>query len=98
MLPQQPALAVDTSGVKCERAATVLAIAVLTLASCSSETDPGPSKPSAQVSASPAPEGGTPDQPAPIEATKSLMEWVPAPGAVANTVTTNGTWFLTVEA
>ena len=46
----------------------------------------------------PAPEGGTPDQPAPIEATTSLMEWVPAPGAVANTVTTNGTWFLTVEA
>ena len=45
-----------------------------------------------------APEGGTPDQPAPIEATRSLMEWVPAPGAVANTVTTNGTWFLTVEA
>ena len=25
------------------------------------------------------------------------MEWVDAPGAVENTVTTNGTWFLTVE-
>ena len=33
-----------------------------------------------------------------IEATRSLLEWVPAPGVVANTVTTNGTWFLTVEA
>ena len=72
--------------------------ALLTLAGCASDEDPGPSKPSAQSSASPAPAGGTPDQPAPIEATTSLMEWVPAPGAVANTVTTNGTWFLTVEA
>ena len=78
--------------------ATVLAAALLTLAGCASDEDPGPSEPSAQSSASPAPAGGTPDQPAPIEATTSLMEWVPAPGAVANTVTTNGTWFLTVEA
>ncbi len=80
------------------RAATRLAVVVLALAGCSSEEDPGPSKPSAQSSATPAPGGGTPDQPAPIEATTSLMEWVPAPGVVANTVTTNGTWFLTVEA
>ena len=29
--------------------------------------------------------------------TEALMEWVPAPGTVENTVTTNGTWFLTVE-
>jgi hypothetical protein len=78
--------------------ATVLAITALALVSCSSDKDPGPSQPSAQISASPAPEGGTPDQPAAIEATESLMEWVPAPGVVANTVTTNGTWFLTVEA
>jgi len=78
--------------------AAVVAAALLTLASCSSEEDPGPAKPSAQSSASPAPEGGTPDQPAPIEATTSLLEWAEAPGAVANTVTTNGTWFLTVEA
>ena len=78
--------------------AAPLAVALLVLAGCSSDKDPGPSEPSAQSSAAPALEGGTPDQPAPIEATRSLMEWVPAPGAVANTVTTNGTWFLTVEA
>ena len=80
------------------RVAAVLAAAALSLTGCSSDQDPGPSKPSAQGSASPAPEGGTPDQPALIEATRSLLEWVPAPGVVANTVTTNGTWFLTVEA
>jgi len=44
------------------------------------------------------PEGGAPDQPTPLEPTESLLEWVAAPGSVANTVTTNGTWFLTVEA
>ncbi len=76
----------------------MLAVAVLTLAGCSSDQDADPSKPSGQGSASPALEGGTPDQPAPVEAMRSLMEWVPAPGVVANTVTTNGTWFLTVEA
>jgi hypothetical protein len=76
----------------------VVAVALLLVTSCSSDKDPGPSQPSAQSSASPAPEGGTPDQPVPVEATTSLMEWVPAPGVVANTVTTNGTWFLTVEA
>ena len=84
------------------RAAAALAIAILTLAGCSSEKDPEPSKPTAQDSPAPAPApapaGGTPDQPTTIEATASLMEWVPAPGAVENTVTTNGTWFLTVEA
>ena len=80
------------------RLAAVVAAALLTFTSCSSEEDPGPSKPSAQSSASPAPEGGTPDQPAPIEATTSLMEWRPAPGVVTNPVTTNGTWFLTVVA
>jgi hypothetical protein len=76
----------------------VLAVAALAVAGCSSEKDPEPSKPTAQASPAPAPAGGTPDQPATIEATTSLMEWVPAPGAVENTVTTNGTWFLTVEA
>ncbi len=89
----------DTSGVRSRRAATVLAVATLTLAGCTSDKDPGPSRPTAQTSpAGEAPEGGTPDQPAPIEATTSLLEWVPAPGVVENTVTTNGTWFLTVEA
>src|SRR5262249_1907302 len=39
----------------------------------------------------------TADQPVPLPATKSLLEWVAAPGSVANTVTTNGTWFLTIE-
>jgi hypothetical protein len=78
------------------RRVAAVAAAVLALAGCSSENDPGPSEPTAQ--ASPAPEGGTPDQPTLIEPTRSLLEWVPAPGVVANTVTTNGTWFLTVEA
>jgi len=78
--------------------AAVLAVALLAVAGCASDQDSGPPNPSAQDSASGAPEGGTPDQPAPIEATRSLLEWVAAPGLVANTVTTNGTWFLTVEA
>ncbi len=63
---------------------------------CATEQDPGPPEPSAQ--APPAPEGGTPDQPAQLEPATELLEWVDAPGAVDNTVTTNGTWFLTVEA
>ena len=79
--------------------ATAFAVLTLTLAACSNESDPEPSKPSAQASPAPeAPKGGTPDQPVGIEATRSLMEWRPAPGIVANPVTTNGTWFLTVEA
>jgi hypothetical protein len=87
-----------TSAVDLRRAATLLAVAALAVAGCTTEKDPGPVKPSPQSSASPAPAGGTPDQPASIEATTSLMEWVAAPGSVKNTVTTNGTWFLTVEA
>jgi hypothetical protein len=82
--------------------APLLALAsVGALASCSSDKDPDPPAPSAQESpgpSTPALQGGTPDQPAIVEPTTALMEWVPAPGAVANTVTTNGTWFLTVEA
>lgn len=66
------------------------------LTGCTTEKDPGPDRPSPQES--PAPQGGTPDQPVVLDATTSLLEWVPAPGAVENTVTTNGTWFLTVEA
>jgi hypothetical protein len=65
------------------------------LAACSSDEDGDPSPVSAQPS--PAPAGGTPDHPAQLNATTALMEWVPTPGAVDNTVTTNGTWFLTVE-
>ena len=86
----------DTAGVRSRRAAAAVAVTVLTLAGCTSDKDPEPAKPTAQES--PAPEGGTPDQPVSVEATTSLMEWVPAPGVVENTVTTNGTWFLTVEA
>jgi hypothetical protein len=79
--------------------AAALAFAVLALPGCSSEKDPEPSEPTAQASPSAAaPEGGTPDQPVSIRATTALLEWVPAPGAAENTVTTNGTWFLTVEA
>jgi hypothetical protein len=84
--------------VNSRRLVVALVVTATTLAGCTTEKDPGPSKPSAQSSASPAPEGGTPDQPVSIEATTSLMEWVNAPGSVRNTVTTNGTWFLTVEA
>ncbi|MDX6373211.1 MAG: hypothetical protein QOD98_2199 [Nocardioidaceae bacterium] len=79
--------------------ATMLAVAALAPAGCSTDKDPEPSKPTAQASPAPAPpKGGTPDRPVAIAATTSLMEWRPAPGAVENTVTTNGTWFLTVEA
>ena len=70
-------------------------LTALTVAGCSSEKDGDPTQASAQ--ASPAPGGGTPESPTEVEATNALMEWVPAPGAVDNTVTTNGTWFLTVE-
>jgi hypothetical protein len=70
-------------------------LTVLVLTACSSEQDGDPAPASAQES--PAPEGGTAENPTTVEATTSLMEWVPAPGAVDNTVTTNGTWFLTVE-
>jgi hypothetical protein len=76
---------------------TGVAVTILALAGCTSEKDE-PSKPTAQPSPAPAPVGGTPDQPVSIAPTRSLMEWVAAPGAVENTVTTNGTWFLTVEA
>lgn len=71
------------------------------LVGCSSEKDPDPADPSAQQSAaptsSPAPPGGAPDDPTLVQPTTSLLEWVDAPSTVANTVTTNGTWFLTVE-
>ena len=33
-----------------------------------------------------------------VEASEDLMEWVAAPGSTDNTLTTNGTWFLTVSA
>ena len=63
-------------------------MAALALGGCSSdEDDPSGS----------APEGGTAKSPTEVEASTALMEWVDAPGAVENTVTTNGTWFLTVE-
>ena len=70
-------------------------VGLLALTACSSAQDPTPSEPSAQTP--PAPRGGTPDQPAQLDATRQPLEWVPAPGVVTNTVTTNGTWFLTVE-
>jgi hypothetical protein len=78
------------------RRAVAAIAAAIALAGCNSDQDPGPVEPSPQQA--PTPQGGTADQPVPIPATKSLLEWVPAPGAVENTVTTNGTWFLTVEA
>jgi len=71
-------------------------LVLLAGAGCTSEHDPGPTTPSPQQS--PAPQGGTPDQPVALDAKQSLLEWVAAPGAVENTLTTNGTWFLTVEA
>ena len=77
------------------RAAGVCLV-LLAVAGCTSEHDPGPPKPSPQQS--PAPQGGTADLPVAPDATQSLLQWVAAPGAVENTMTTNGTWFLTVEA
>jgi hypothetical protein len=88
-------LRLDTRAVTSRRAVAVLAAAALALAGCTSEKDPGPEQPTPQES--PAPEGGTADEPVPLAATKALLVWRPAPGAVDNTVTTNGTWFLTVE-
>ena len=86
------------------RRLTVVTLALLApgLAACTSAKDDDPAAPSPQASPSvsssaSAPDGGTPDQPTQVEATESLLEWVDAPGAVDNTVTTNGTWFLTVE-
>jgi len=70
------------------RAVPALALAILALTACSSTAD---------GTADSAPEGGTAKHPTEVEAATSLLEWVDAPGAVENTVTTNGTWFLTVE-
>jgi hypothetical protein len=67
-----------------------LAVAVsLALAGCSGDSD---------ADAKPAAEGGTAKEPTRVEAGTDLMQWVPAPGSVENSVTTNGTWFLTVGA
>src|SRR4051794_26357252 len=82
-------------GVTSRRTAVALVTALLAVAGCTDDNDPPPTRPSPQQS--PAPEGGTADQPVALAATKSLLEWRPAPGAVDNTGTTNGTWFLTVE-
>jgi hypothetical protein len=78
------------------RAAALVAAAALAATGCSSDKDPGPTRPSPQQS--PAPQGGTADQPVALAADRSLLEWVPAPGSVENSLTTNGTWFLSVEA
>ena len=88
----------DTQAVTRRQTAAVLSVVVLAFSACASEKDPEPSRPTAQPSASAAPAGGTPDRPAAVDQATSLLEWVAAPGAVDNTVTTNGTWFLTVEA
>src|SRR5262245_44610754 len=68
---------------------------LLALSGCTTEKDAGPPKPSPQQS--PAPHGGTPDQPVVLAAEQSLLEWTPVPGAVEDTVTTNGPWTLTVD-
>ena len=92
------------------RAFAVAAAALLVLptaAGCSTDGDDGPSEPSAHPAptsegadggdGADRPEGGTPDQPTQLAAGTDLLEWAPAPGTVDNTVTTNGSWFLTVE-
>lgn len=74
-------------------------MAAVAVAGCSTDRDAAPSQPTAQEPPTVAlPAGGTPDQPTSLEAVESLLEWADAPGSVANSVTTNGTWFLTVEA
>ena len=50
------------------------------------------------VAPQPAPEGGTAQAPQSVEADTSLLQWTAAPGSPDNTVTTNGSWFLTVAA
>src|SRR3954449_6939789 len=70
----------NTSDVTSRRMLAAVAGAVLVLTGCTTEKDPGPEEPSPQQS--PAPQGGTADQPAPLPTTTSLLEWVPAPGAV----------------
>src|SRR3954454_5179526 len=86
----------NTALVDSRRLATAFALSALALAGCSTAKD-GPPSP-APPQESPAPEGGAAESPAAVEAAAAPLEWVPAPGAVENTVTTNGTWFLTVEA
>ena len=85
----------NTADVDSRHVVAALAMTALALAGCSSPEDGDPAPASAQ--ASPAPEGGTAESPTEVKASTSLLEWVAAPGAVDNTVTTNGTWFLTVE-
>ncbi|CAB4693172.1 MAG: hypothetical protein F2667_02830 [Actinobacteria bacterium] len=40
---------------------------------------------------------GSPDDPAAVEPVTDLLDWQPLPGAVIDTVTTNGEWTLTVD-
>ncbi len=42
-------------------------------------------------------EGGTADSPAPVQPTKSLLDWTPIPGPATSTVTRSGPWTLTVN-
>jgi hypothetical protein len=44
------------------------------------------------------PSGGTSDAPEPVEATRDLLPWQPAPGTTADTVTVGEGWTLTVAA
>ncbi len=96
--PPQPASAwgCDTRARASLRSVAGLA-ALLLLAGCSSADDGEPSEPSPQAEVAPAPAGGPADEPTVLEAAEAPLEWVDAPGSVTNTVTTNGSWFLTVE-
>ncbi len=70
-------------------------LVLLAVAACASEGSGEPPEPSAQ--AAPAPQGGTPDQPTQLEPTTDLLDWTEVPGAADGTVSSNGTWLLTVD-
>jgi hypothetical protein len=77
--------------------ATGLLAGVLLVVGCTSQ-DPN----SAAASPSPdapagTPAGGTPAQPVVLTPTDALLDWQPVPGSTDLTVTTNGTWTLTLD-
>ncbi|GAA4121244.1 hypothetical protein GCM10022215_25990 [Nocardioides fonticola] len=69
-------------------------------------TPSGDPSPSASASATPtaspsgstgAPAQGTPTDPVALEPSTDLLDWTPLPGRVIDTVTTDGTWTLTLD-
>jgi hypothetical protein len=80
------------------RTVVTILSALLALTACTADDAGGPSDPGVRESTAAPPEGGAADQPTQLEPEEELLDWAAAPGVVENTVTTNGSWFLTVEA